>query len=231
MKKIIPVCLLFLGACTANGLLSDLTGAEGTGVDNTPFFPADRAYVFVTSQTTRGDMQGLTAGGCSGGGLAQADCACTALAKSANLLRRRDSRFAAWLSTATDYARCRILGQTGTAACNTGGENWYYTNNTLFSAGIATLLSTSGGAPLPNGMNIMENGVLSSGTFTYTGTLSSNGGLATSGAVAVNHCNSWSANSTFSAEAGAIFGNTSSWTENGAQTCDQQLPVYCFALP
>jgi len=214
--------------CNAYGLLSETS-------DSSNFVAADRAYAFVSSQTTQGNMQGLTSGGCAGGGLAQADCACTALAKSANLLRRRDSRFAAWLSTPTEFARCRVLGQNGTGTCNTGGEDWYNTDNTLFASGIGTVLNfNSGGSGITNVLRLTENGQQTTDAWAYTGTLGNDlppASLPNSGSAALQHCNSWSLDNTGNAQAGTLFSNTFAWTASTTQTCDAQLPVYCFALP
>ena len=168
MKKVIAISLIFLGSCTANGLLDDLAG--DTAADTTPFFPADRAYMFVTSLTTQGNMSGLAVGGCSGGGLTQADCACTALARGRNLLRRRNSRFVAWLSTATESARCRVLTTGGTGCSATGGEAWYLTNNQLVLDNLSQWLGTMT-LPYATGPNVDETGFQNPGSQSpFTGT-------------------------------------------------------------
>lgn len=223
MKKNLLIVLILLNACTANGLLNDLT--RENPIDTTPFFPADRAYVFVSSQTTAGDMSGLTAGGCSGGGPAQADCACTAMARVANLLRRRDSRFVAWLSTATDDASCRLLGVGGKACpITSGGEPWYLTDNVLIINGLAGITPTTGQ------LKKDENNILTASSLTFTGT--GGNGLAIGG-----DCNTWTSSSSLVTATGGSTGgnNASAWTQSNsgasALTCDTLQSVYCFALP
>jgi len=217
-KLLICIVLQTLLQCNSNGLLSD----SGKEMANTA--SADKAYIFISSQTSVGTMLSLTAGGCSGGGLAQADCACTALARSANLLRTTSSTFVAWLSRNTPNvdAKCRLLGQpAGTACGNTSGERWYNTRNDLVADGVAQLASAS----LNAAIRYDENGTTVT-TDVWTGTQSTGAAHATA------TCSSWSDGVPSQGATGSPAVTNGNWTANGNNpTCNANLPVYCVAVP
>jgi hypothetical protein len=190
------------------------------GGNNLPI-TVDRAYVFVSSLTTRGDLSGLAHPSCMTGSVVdRADCSCTEMARSANRLRTPTSKFIAWISTTTSESRCRIQGFTGLNCGAVTPETWYNTQGELVATGVGPLLTSS----LTTPVKFDENGVTKAGNI-FTGTLSN-------GVVSTSHCLDWTSSSNLqTGQVGLPTQTNNQWTHVMTRTCDQLLPIYCFALP
>jgi hypothetical protein len=223
--------LLFQLGCKNFGQFWETGEAAEKNFGGDPFVPATKAYAFVSSLLTPGDMSGLTTGGCSGTGMIKADCACTAMARSANLLRRPDSIFVAWLSGEAPQidALCRLRSLadvTPTGCANTGGETWYNTNEQIVGNGLGATPGQLTSGTLVNRIDFDEkkNHIISPSPLDYVWAGTSSSGVSNGSA-----CSDWtSANPVMQGRIGAISLN---WTSSGVSDCDQNLRVYCFALP
>lgn len=191
---------------------------------------SDRLFIFATSQTTVGNMTGLNAGNCGGSGMPRADCVCNALAAQNNRRMGPDRRFIAWLSTTTEWARCRMLGQANNSCASpVGSFTWYNTAlQPVFITFESTVTGLMGNAPaLPNVPQYTENGSMAPtiASDVWTGT-------ALGGAVGTVNCNNWS-DSTIgqSGDTGTVFHTGTSWTAAAPITCDNPKRIYCIALP
>jgi hypothetical protein len=227
VNRAIVAIFLNLLYCNNYNLLQKMENPGGSFNSQEKF--ADRLFVFATSMTTQGNMQGLTAANCGGTGLAKADCVCQQLAIQNNRRRSSSSRFVAWLSNNLAEMRCRIIGSEALNCTPTGTFTWFNTN---FDPVFVTLESATAGVlgttlALSNAPKFNEmGGLLPTETDNiWTGT--SEGGI-----IAGNRCSEWASNTNgFLGRSGQANMLGNAWTNSSDVGCDQFKRIYCFAVP
>lgn len=201
-------------SCNNYGLLDKLENPGGTA-------ELKSHYIFVSSIKTTGMLTMLTNGGCNNasGALAQADCSCREMARSAGLLA--PDSYIAWLSTGTIWAKCRLQG-INTNACGTSAIiSWYNRKNQIVASSLAEL---TGGTGIANPIKYTEYGVETMETQVLTGTNSS-------GSNAPNTCTDWAVSTNaMSFDNGNPNATTIDWSQigSGQITCDNPRPIYCI---
>ncbi len=213
-------------ACSNIGLLDQLENPGGKETFT------DRLYIFVTSQTTAGDMFALNAGSCSGTGPSKADCVCQALAAQNGLRRSATSKYLAWLSATGAPMNCRLAGAMGVSCPPSGPSVWYNTNNEVVFNGIesATTGILGSTATLAAAPKYTEKRVQAPSTpdNVWTGT-DTGGGVATG-----ITCNDWTTfSSGVQARTGSSDSLSSAWTQGSVTSfgCDLFKHIYCVAVP
>ncbi len=186
---------------------------------------SDRLHVFVSSISTIGNMSALQMNGCTGSGLAVADCYCQNTANNAGLLMSPTSKFVAFLSSSPTVSdmKCRISGASGAGgSCNpTGSPIWYDTNRIAVAQGYGAGIFPGA---LLSPLTLTESKSTTPAGNAWTGTLST--GLNSSSA-----CSDWASTGGMGT-VGAIGSITGTWTDTAApQNCVNSYPIYCFAIP
>lgn len=215
-------------ACNHYGLVEKLenpggkTGTVGSGGQFTSL-----NYIFVSSWSTPGDMGSQPFAACSGfSGVARADCACTEAARLNHLLKSPTHQFRAWLSTGSNDARCRVLGQANSCSTsihqpwfNTMGQQLVLNYSHLFNAASTTL-----GAAI----RYSEDGADIGHDLVWTGT-------SDLGVNDPNCCSDWTSDTSgYTGRVGDRTKTTNEWTANGSpttQSCNSSLRIYCVAMP
>lgn len=174
-------------------------------------------YMFVSSLTADGLMGNLTNGGCSGGGINQADCSCRDLAKAVGLLN--SDTYVAWLSASTHKALCRIQGLADGTCSPNSIISWYNRKNELLASSLGELVSGN----LKTAVRYNENGVETTATEVFTGTNST-------GIAAPNTCSNWSLTASVFADVGDPRATNADWSQkaSGQISCTANMrPIYC----
>lgn len=206
---------LFGVGCSNYNLLEKLENPGGDAAE------LKSHYIFVSSIKTHGQLSQLTNGGCNSasGALAQADCSCREMARSAGLTA--PDTYMAWLSTGTIWAKCRLQSINSNACSNSAAATWYNRRNEIVADGLMELTGTGG---LRNAVKYTEYGVLTAETQVLTGTNSS-------GSNAPNTCTDWTvATGAMSFDVGNPNITTIDWSQigSGQITCDNIRPIYCI---
>lgn len=140
------------------------------------------------------------------GGLAGADAVCNGLAA----LAQMPGTYVAWLSDGTTNALTRVT------------SNGPYT--TRSGDPVANTLPELTDGTVTTAINEDENGTLVGPQKVWTGT-------STTGMALASTCSDWtSATASVSGAAGDAAATGATWTELGAETCDQPLAFYCIEL-
>lgn len=209
-RLVLVLAFLPLINCNNIGLLDKIENPGGGALKS--------HYIFVSSYKADGSLS-FTNGGCSGTGMARADCACRDMAMAAGL--NASDQYIAWVSTSVDHALCRVqglLGMSNTCAPS-AAISWYNRKNDLLAASLGEL---AGGTGLRTAIRYNEHGVESLDPDVMTGT------NATGGA-APNNCTNW-VNSA-SVDTGNPQASNMDWTQKGgtAPTCiSATRPIYCI---
>lgn len=232
MRTPIPSSLILLfflvsltTQCNNYGLLDKLQNPDSTSSSAAKETYTSNYYVFVSSWTTLGAMNGSPYNSeCSSSvGDGKADCACTRAAASRGLRRNSTHVFRAWLSTAGTNAKCRIQGLPN-GTCDPGIlVPWYNTNGqavvTSYAGFAAGTLTT--GVPVRFDEFGMDQGV----TQVWTGT-------SATGTYSGTNCADWiDQSNTPSGTYGDRTATAAAWTTSTSFTCDNNARIYCVAAP
>ncbi len=180
-------------------------------------------YVFVSSWTTLGAMNGSPYNSeCSGSvGDGKADCACTRAAIARGLRRSSTHVFRAWLSTVGTNAKCRIQGLSN-GTCDPGvSVPWFNTNGQTVVTSYAGFFAGTIAANIRYDEFGVDQGVPqvwtgTSATGTYSGT----------------NCADWlDQTSGGSGTYGDRTVTTAVWTTSTTLACDNSHRIYCVAAP
>ena len=183
----------------------------------------NKAYAFVSSGTSMGDMTGFVFAACSGTGIQRADCACNEMAKIGGLTNSTYTKFIAWLSEDNNFVRCRFNGNSNNSCTPpSGGPTWYNTLDQPIAVGFGGLL----GGSLINQLKYTEFRLQSPQSSAWTGTAADGSGVTG----AANNCSAWIGGS--NGVKGDIGANTTLWSQSTTAPCSSSfLPIYCFAVP
>lgn len=205
---------LYLG-CNNYGLLEKLENPGENAAE------LKSHYIFVSSLKTHGQLSMLTNNGCNsaGGAVAQADCSCREMARSAGLAA--PDTYMAWLSTGTIWAKCRLQNINSNACSNSAAATWYNRRNEIVADGLMELTGAGG---LRNAVKYTEYGLQTAETQVLTGTNSS-------GSNAPNTCTDWTiSTNAMSFDNGNPNATTIDWSQigSGQISCDNVRPIYCI---
>lgn len=200
---------------------------EDPGLTGTEKF-TDRLIVFVSDSVTVGNMEALSASGCSGIGIQRADCYCNSKARAFGRRMNSGSRFVAWLSEtgAPDNTMlCRILGTTGNSCAPAGSFTWYDTSFQPIVSGMSNLFNAA--PAFSAAIRLTESGNPAPVVIDDVWT-----GTAQQGTAQTANCSNWQDNTgAITAGLGQSDATNFGWTNRSSGPCNIPRRIYCFAVP